>query len=69
MSLPVPTQHELDATDGSADDDNSDGLIFSNYTDSDTTKDYILFSLKHLNDLIRFTSKEKLELFASRLKE
>ena len=53
MPPPVPSQHELDATDGNADEDNSDGLISSNYTNSDTTEDPILFSQKHLNDLIR----------------
>ena len=41
-----------DATDRSADEDNSDELISSNYTNSDTTEDPILFSQKHLNDLI-----------------
>ena len=34
----VPPQHELDATDRSADEDSSDGLSFSNHTDSDTQK-------------------------------
>ena len=38
MPPPVPSQHELDAIDGSADEDNSDGLISSNYTNSDTQK-------------------------------
>ena len=49
----VPPQYGLDATDNSADEDNSDGLTSSNYTDSDTTEDPILFSQKHLNDSIR----------------
>ena len=51
--------------------DNSNGLISSNYTDSDTTEDPILFSQKHLNDLIRDLClfREKAELFASRLKK
>ena len=53
MPPPVPSLRELDATDGSVDEDNSDGLISSNYTNSDTTEDPILFSQKHLNDLIR----------------
>ena len=68
---PVPPLHELDTTDSSTDEHNSDGLISSNYTDSDTTEDPILFSQKHLNDLIRdlCLSKEKTELLASSLKE
>ena len=41
------------ASDSSADEDNSDGLISSNYTNSDTSEDPILFLQKHLNDLIR----------------
>ena len=71
MPPSVPPQHELDATDSSADEDNSDGLTSSNYTDSDTNEDPILFSQKHLNDIIRdlCLSKEKTELLASRLKE
>ena len=71
MPPPVPPQHGLDATDSSADENNSDGLTSSNYTDSDTNKDPILFSQKHLNDLIRdlCLSKEKAELLATRLKE
>ena len=71
MPPPVPHQHGLDATDNSADDDNSDGLTSSNYTDSDNTEDFILFSQKHLNDFIRdlCLSKEKAELLALRLKE
>ena len=61
MPPPVPSQHELDVTDSSADEGNSVGLISSNYTDSDTLEDPILFSQKHLNDLIRdlCLSKEK----------
>ena len=71
MPPPVPPLHGLDTTDSSTDEHNSDGLISSNYTDSDTTEDAILFSQKHLNDLIRdlCLSKKKAELFASRLKE
>ena len=71
MPPPVPPQHGLDATDSSTDEDNSDGLTSSNYTDSDTTEDPILFLQKHLNDLIRdlCPSKTKAELLASRLKE
>ena len=71
MPPPVPPLHGLDTTDSSTDEHNSDGLISSNYTDSDTTEDPILFSQKHLNDLIRdlCLSKEKAELLASRLKE
>ena len=53
MPPPVPSQHALDATDSGADEDNSDGLISSNYTNSDTAEDLVLFSQKHLNDLIR----------------
>ena len=53
MPLPVPSQHEPDVTDSGADEDNSDGLISSNYTNSDTAEDLVLFSQKHLNDLIR----------------
>ena len=71
MPPPVPPLHGLDTTDSSTDEHNSDGLISSNYTDSDTTEDPILFSQKHLHDLIRdlCLSKEKAELLASRLKE
>ena len=71
MPLPVPAQHGLDATDSSAEEDNSDGLISSNYTDSDSTEDPILFSLNHLNHLITSLclSTEKAELLVSRLKE
>ena len=71
MPPPVPPLHGLDTTDSSTDEHNSDGLISSNYTDSDTTEDSILFSQKYLNDLIRdlCLSKEKAELLASRLKE
>ena len=49
----MPPQHGLDAIESSADEENSDGLTFFNYTDSDTTEDPILFLQKHLNDLIR----------------
>ena len=71
MPPPLPTQHGLNVTDSRADEDNSDELISSNYADSDTTENPILFSQKHLNDLIRdlCLSLEKAELFASRLKE
>ena len=71
MPPPVPPQHGLDATDSSTDEGNSDGLTSSNYTDSDTTEDPILFLQKHLNDLIRdlCPSKTKGGLLASRLKE
>ena len=71
MPPPVPPLQGLDTTDSSTDEHNSDGLISSYYTDSDTTEDPILFSQKHLNDLIRDLcfSKEKAELLASRLKE
>ena len=41
MPPPVPSQHKLDATDGSADEDNSDELISSNYTNSNATEDPI----------------------------
>ena len=53
MPLPVPPQHGLDDTDSNADEDNSNELISSNNTDSDTIEDPILFSQKHLNDSIR----------------
>ena len=71
MPSPVPPLHGLDTIDSSTDEHNSDGLISSNYTDSDTTEDPILFSQKHLNDLIRDLClfKEKVEVLASRLKE
>ena len=71
MPPPVPPLHGLDTTNSSTDEHNPDGLVSSNYTDSDTTEDPILFSQKHLNDLIRdlCLSKEKAELLASRLKE
>ena len=71
MPPPLPHQHGLDATNNSADEDNSDGLTSFNYTDSDTTEDPILFSQKHLNDLTSdlCLSKKKAELLASRLKE
>ena len=71
MPPPVPLQHGLDVTNSSADEDNSDGLTSSNYTDSDANEDPILFSQKHLNDFIRdlCLSTEKAELLASRLKE
>ena len=69
----MPPQDGLDAIDCSADEDNSNKFISSNSTDSeyDTTEDHILFSQKHLNDLIRDLcfSKEKAELLALRLKE
>ena len=60
MPPPVPPLHGLDTTDSSTDEHNSD-----------TIEDLILFSQKHLNDLIRdlCLSKEKAELLASRLKE
>ena len=72
MPPPVPPQYGLNATDNSADEHNSDGLTSFNYSDSDTTEDPILFSQKHLNDLIRdllYRCKKKAELLASRLKE
>ena len=52
--------------------DNSDKFVSANSIDSDydITEDPILFSQKHLNDLIRdLCPKEKAELLASRLKE
>ena len=53
-SIPsMPRQDGLDAIDSSADEDNSDEFISTNSTDSDTTKDPILFSQKHLSNLIR----------------
>ena len=68
---PVPLQRRLDATDSSADENNSNGLISSNYTDSDTTDDPILFLQKLLNDLIRDLrlSKKKADFLVSRLKK
>ena len=52
---PPNEKHGLDAIDCSANEDNSDKFISINSTDSeyDTTEDPILFSQKHLNDLIR----------------
>ena len=73
MPPPVPPQDGLDAIDSSADEDNSEKFISANSTDSEynTTEDSILFSQKHLNNLIRdlCLSKKKIELLASRLKE
>ena len=41
----VPSQHKLDATDSSADEDNSNGLISSNYINSDTTEgSHVIFT-------------------------
>ena len=69
----VPPQNGLDDIDFSANEDNFDKFISANSTDSeyDTIQDPILFSQKHLNDLIRNVSlsKEKAELLASKLKE
>ena len=61
MPPTLPSQRELVATDSSAVEDHTDELISSNYIDSDTTEDPILFSQKHLNNLIRdlCISKEK----------
>ena len=42
----MPPQRGLDATDSSANEDYSDRLISSNYTDFDTTVDPISFSQK-----------------------
>ena len=57
----LPSQRELVVTDSSAVEDHTDELISFNYIDSDTTEDPILFSQKHLNNLIRdlCISKEK----------
>ena len=72
MPPPVPPQDGLDAIDCSANEDNSDEFISANSIDSeyDTRKDSILFSRKHLNDLIKDLClfKEKAELLASRSK-
>ena len=38
MPPTMPSQHELDATDSSVDEDNSDRLISSNYIDSYATE-------------------------------
>ena len=61
MPPTLPSQRELVATDSSAVEDHTNELISSNYIDSDTTEDPILFSQKHLNNLIRdlCISKEK----------
>ena len=61
MPPTLPSQRELVATDSSAVEDRTDELISFNYIDSDTTEDPILFSQKHLNNLIRdlCISKEK----------
>ena len=61
MPPTLPFQRELVATDSSAVEDHTNELISSNYIDSDTTEDPILFSQKHLNNLIRdlCISKEK----------
>ena len=79
ISPPVPPQDGLDALDCSANEDNSEEFISANSTNSEnnTTEDPILFSQKHLNDLIRdyivfrnvYRFKEKAELLASRLKK
>ena len=67
----VSSQDGLDAADSRADEDDSDELISSNYPESDTTEDPILFSQNYLNDLIRDLClfKEKAKLLVSRLKE
>ena len=57
MPPPVLRQNRLDVIDSSADKDNYDNLPTTQ--DSDTTKDSILFSQKHLNDLIRDLSRLK----------
>ena len=44
MPPPMPLQHGLDATDSNADENNSNELISSNYTETDTTEDPISFS-------------------------
>ena len=61
MPPTLPSQRELVATDSSAVEDHTNELISSYYIDSDTTEDPILFSQKHLNNLIRdlCISKEK----------
>ena len=61
MPPTLPSQRELVVTDSSAVEDHTNELISSNYIDSDTTEDPILFSQKHLNNLIRdlCISKEK----------
>ena len=53
--MQIPKMFLLDVIDCSANEDNSDEFISPNSTDSeyDTRKDPILFSQKHLNDLIR----------------
>ena len=70
----VPFENGFDAIDGSANEDNFDDFISATLhsgSEYDTTKDSILFSQKHLNDLIRdlCLSEEKAKLIASRLKE
>ena len=61
MPPTLPSQRELVVTDSSAVEDHTNELISSNYIDSDTTEDPILFLQKHLNNLIRdlCISKEK----------
>ena len=67
MPSPVPPQDGLDAIDCSDNKDNSDKFVSANSIDSDydITEDPILFSQKHLNDLIRdLCPKKKAELLA-----
>ena len=63
MSTPVLPQDGLDAIDCNANEDNSNEFISAISIDfeHDTTENSILFSQKHLNDLIRdlCLSKEK----------
>ena len=74
-SLPPPVSPKggLDAIDSGADESDCDKFISVNSTDSEynSTENPILFSQKHLNDLIRDLcfSKEKAELLVSRLNE
>ena len=69
----VPLEDWLDAIYCSANEYNSEEFISTNSTDSeyDTIKYPILFSQKHLNDLLRNLRlfKEKIELLAWKLKE
>ena len=67
------SQDWLDAINCSANEGNFDEFISANSSDSEyyTTENPILFSQKHLNDLIRdlCVFNERAELFAPRFKE
>ena len=73
MPPPMLSQDWLDAINCSANEGNFDEFISANSSDSEyyTTENPILFSQKHLNDLIRdlCVFNERAELFAPRFKE